>query len=232
MAVEHLARGTPNRGTRMAAVEAAVKERPILFSAPMVRAILAGSKTVTRRLVRLSGPSDSWHLGALDRGLATFRHVGNPAMGAERRCPYGRPGERLWVKETWQPLWAKPDEPPASLAEPGGWKLGYVATDGVQEYHDEDAGLVHRCKPAIFMRRWMSRITLEVTNVRTERLHAITEQDAILEGIGEIGFPRETFASLWDQINSKRAPWSANPWVWRIGFAGACYTPALERGIK
>lgn len=193
-----------------------MKERPILFSAPMVRAILDGRKTQTRRVVR-------GQVGALDRGQPTI--VGGPA------CPYGAPGDRLWVRETWAAI----DERGEAVSrrtrhvdQNCGDRLVYRADDRV---------LTEQWRSPLFMPRWASRITLEVTTVRVERLQAITEEDACAEGVTQTdgrwwdgaphavkGTPRalptarEAFADLWDAINGKRAPWSSNPWVWVVSF--------------
>lgn len=209
-----------------------MKERPILMSAPMVRAILEGRKTQTRRIV-----AGVHHHAVLRAYLSdTTRRLCEAVFslgddGEFRvRCPYGFV-DRLWVRETWQPLWANPSIQPPTLDEPLGWKIGYPATDGVQEYHDPDDGLVSRCRPAIFMRRWMSRLVLEITDVRVERLHAITEDDVRAEGVDAaavtalLGKNPPAGAGLlelwklgWDAINGDRAPWSANPFVWRVEF--------------
>jgi hypothetical protein len=200
-----------------------MKERPILFSAPMVRAILEGRKTQTRRLV---GP----------------RHVmcvGRPELAD---CPYGEPGDRLWVRETFaiecsvdgidQPLPHDDGRPHRRHHHEHGeswWQQPhYRATDPAPELciTDKDGYEVPgvQWKPSIHMPRWASRITLRVTSVRVERLQAITESDAWAEGVhpdwcgvDEHG-PRASFSALWDQINGARASWDSDPWVWVIGF--------------
>ncbi len=234
-----------------------MKETPILFSAPMVRALLAGTKTITRRIVkheptpipsgtrivRLRG-TNSYITLHDDFGLVWNPYSGSgtmpwPIARIGEACPYGGIGDRLWVKETFQPTWAPGrDRAPGSMKEPDGWALSYVATAGVIEYHDPDDGLVSRCKPAIFMPRWASRITLEVVSVRVERLHEITEDDAKAEGVrpflevyssfaadqridgdrvDEKPF-RTSFVCLWDEINGDHALFSSNSWVWRVEF--------------
>lgn len=202
-------------------------ERPILFSAPMVRAILAGEKTQTRRLVKdASGPfwdHAAWH-PEYHRGAIRWTSEGH-AHAMPRRCPYGEPGDRLWVRETH-----------AAFDDPDGrdsHAVAYRATcraDGSFDYVGADGSIraieVHRWTPAIHMRRGDSRILLEITEVRVERLHAITEHDAEAEGVtlpttwarGKEPTYRHHFAGLWDSINAKRAPWGADPWVWVIGF--------------
>lgn len=183
-----------------------MKERPILFSAPMVRAILAGRKTVTRRIVRDAKPiaADVTVFGTWVANDAAVLEEGARML----RCPYGVPGDRLWVKE--------------ALVPTAGNGVTY-AVDG--EYVLIDGGAREwmwkpRKLAAMYCPRWASRITLEVVDVRVERLHDLDEEDADAEGIGEPpwGSRVETFATLWDTINGKRAPWASNPWVWRVEF--------------
>lgn len=165
-------------------------ERPILFGAPLVRAILDGRKTQTRRLYR----------DAID------------AVRALLACPYGQPGDELWARETWQI---------ATGLEPGD--LGAVI-----RYRDMQMRAVtmpsakpmplgltfDRWRPSIHMPRWASRIQLQVTGVRVERLHDLTDADARAEGVDS----RAEFAALWDSISGDRAPWASDPWVWVVTF--------------
>lgn len=199
----------------------ATKEKPILFSAPMVRAILDGRKTQTRRVLsRLSG------LGAVtcfegsettgyDWALRDKRDMWNEFRNDElmSRCPHGTSGDRLWVRETWGLHDTQPSDGPENAT------VYYRATDG--DSHE----LRHQLwRPSIFMPRWASRITLEITDVRVQRVQEITEEDAIAEGSQCSGVPasltnRGAFAKLWDKINAKRGyGWDANPWVWAISF--------------
>jgi hypothetical protein len=183
-------------------------ERPILFSGPMVKAILEGRKTQTRRVLKSPDPC----------------------------CYDPRPfpkqyevGMRLWVRETWQPIWKEYNKPPASTHEPEGWNINYVATGGVKEYHDEDRGITYRCIPSIFMPRWASRITLEVVNVRVERIQEISHDDVLCEGTPlegqfaprkqQLTIPQIVFSHRWDALNGKRGfGWEKNPWVWVVEF--------------
>lgn len=175
------------------------KDRPILFSAPMVRAILAGTKTQTRRVAK---PQRKTGLGDLD-ALAQHQYG---------LCPYGKPGDRLWVRETFRgPL--------------DDGSFGYRAThDGPFTWHS------YTWKPSIHMPRAASRITLEITDVRVERLQDISEEDAIAEGIellngrytfnGGLHESRtavESYQALWEQLNGSES-WWANPFVWVISF--------------
>lgn len=163
------------------------KERPILFSAPMVRAILAGSKTQTRRVVKTH------------------------ELMHEFCCPYGVPGERLWVRETF---WARKGIFPNAV--PGYHDLVFYRADP-DPAPNLDRPLTW--KPSIFMPRWASRLTLEITEVRLERLMSITHADAIAEGITGEQSPRAGYAALWDTINAKRGfDWASNPWVWALTF--------------
>lgn len=212
-----------------------MKERPILFSAPMVRAILDGRKTVTRRIVSSKLPKGCELDGHSPNGVLCSRPIGSTG---ERLlpCPYGKPGDRLWVRETWQVARALRDcegivddeEVYRGLlgADPRGrrfiddWVVGYAA-DGADG----------PWRSPLFMPRWASRITLEVVSVRVERLHEVTEEDARREGVepatlqaaGHGAFMVYVpavgmFRNVWDAINGKRAPWSSNPWVWRVEF--------------
>jgi hypothetical protein len=168
-----------------------LKERPIPFRGPMVRAILAGRKTQTRRIVKGQDLLDD------------FQHL--PPLFAAH-CPYGQPGDRLWVKETFAHI--------DDHRECGRGCVVYRADPR------QATDCVDRWRSARFMPRKLSRLTLEVTEVRVERLQAISEADATAEGIGEPpwGTRVESFGTLWDEINGKRAPWASDPWVWVVAF--------------
>jgi hypothetical protein len=199
-----------------------MKEHPILFSGPMVQAIIDGKKTQTRRLVRIDDrpvmfakaskgktqigiPTDAQNVRYLGPYLKCDAGPGSDTVSARVPCPYGWPDDRLWVRETWR--------------KRAG--LYYYAADFAP---DDVAAL--KWKPSIHMPREASRLTLEVTDVRVERLQDINEEDAAAEGVPPmLGWPRPIdpsyrlgFRQLWDQINAKRAPWSSNPWVWVISF--------------
>lgn len=174
----------------------AVRARGILFSVPMVRAILAGTKSQTRRIAKTAPGYD---------------HM-TPPM---EQCPYGKPGDRLWVRETWAPL----------RIDGVGDVAAYRATcenDCFDALLIDGALLsvhVRKWKPSIFMPRLASRITLEVTEVRVQRLQDITEEDAKAEGVRACTTCRDAFARLWDELNGERASWSSNPWVWCVTFS-------------
>lgn len=229
-----------------------MKERPILFSAPMVRAILDGTKTQTRRVAPISSLDIREH----DEGVVTWRVAfSKPIKGtlasysggkfstdqacrivASQFCPYGQPGDRLWVRETFQPLFAEGTEHGENEWITGrGYAVSYPATDGIHEFVDADDNLTDRCWPSIHMPRWASRITLEITGVRVERLQDISEADAIAEGIERsydqwrdyrtdqsVNYPSaatpiESYRTLWEQINGSGS-WDTNPWVWVVDF--------------
>ena len=198
------------------------KERPIIFSAPMVRALLSGEKTQTRRAMKLKP-----HQQIEERDDGTpwpWMHDGERDADAWLSCPYGQPGDRLWVRESWSP------DPP----DVDGW--GYTAWAGCREgqiagvperfrhprFCNYAADWLHgpiRWTPSIHMPRWASRITLEVTSVRVERLQDISEADAAAEGVHtDPDCPAyDAYQALWEQINGKGS-WDANPWVWVLDF--------------
>lgn len=202
-------------------------ERGILFSAPMVRKLLAGEKTQTRRLVNPA----SWdpHGLALNAVLAHGGKLGVQAyFGQESwgvRCPYGMVGDRLWVRETFycDHVWA------GSKGTVEEWlAMTYYRADYESEaawsQAEEWAERTPAWRPSIHMPRWASRILLDVTEVRVQRLQEITRQDAIAEGV-PLSIPAELcadpvaeFGNLWDCINEDRCPWKANPWVWAVSF--------------
>ncbi len=220
-----------------------VKERPILFSGPMVRAILDGQKTVTRRAVKTQ-PRSKGDIGSYGVGQPFIRHPDPTKRNPE--CPYGRPGDRLWVRETWGVIshtWNEhgdmvdwvPDRPATAIRElpfGRGYYSGHViyAADGANEWAgDDDGGGEPRSAwhPSIHMPRLASRILLEVTSIRVERLQDITEAQAKAEGVlscerdideeGNGYSPLELFGGLWTMIHGTES-WHANPWVWVVEF--------------
>ena len=213
------------------------KERPILFSAPMVRALLDGSKTQTRRVVK---PAKCKAMGV---PLACCEIAGEINQGDYTNSQYGQPGDRLWVRETYY-AW-------------GRWETRFSAKKGRDEWHFVDltmearksylyaangqqpqpmGGKRHKGgitptwwkRPAIFIPHAASRITLEVTGVRVERLQDISEADALAEGVNvhpdhhskprtSIYSPVQAYRDLWESINDTES-WEANPWVWVVEF--------------
>jgi len=197
-----------------------MNERPILFSGEMVRAILDGRKTQTRRVIK-----PDW-FRCLD-----FEEQEDIAK-AILQCPHGAAGDRLWVRETWSAVWPgeievplrdckieyRADLPPGSTDYPGGWPA-------------EDArgcDDAPKWRPSIFMPRWASRITLEIIRIRVERVQDISVVDTIAEGLDVLnpnslaatsGLYKSLYEGLWNTINSKRGfGWDVNPWVWVIEF--------------
>lgn len=215
-------------------------EKPILFSGSMVQAILDDRKTQTRRVVRLPksiGPdygAACWELAKppqyIKPGQVAFLDRAHPCESYPWLvdCPYGGPGTRLWVRETFQPLFAEGVAYRDTDWTTGkGYAISYPATDGIKEWLDPDDNLTTRCQPSIHMPRWASRITLEVVSVRVERVQEISGEDARAEGVApenaECNCPggayKNAFCGLWDQLNAKRGyGWDANPYVWVIEF--------------
>ena len=193
-----------------------MKERPILFSAPMVRAILAGTKTVTRRIVKPQ-PRDG------------FNAAPHPEVQSfERCCKHGQPGDRLWVREAWA-------EPTTLDPGPTFYRADYPDCVPAHFENVPSADQI-KWKPSIHMRRNQSRITLEITDIHVERLQDISGKDILAEGAvlrahdDEFGHnPVSAFdgcvyldlASLWargwESINGAGS-WAENPWVWVISF--------------
>lgn len=227
-----------------------MKERPIIFTGQLVRAILDGSKTQTRRVVKFRDEGPVTQLTCHDRPYVGSKredvwwnadHEVEVGIYVEQdiHCPYGVPGDRLWVKETWQACAADgtpfPKDFP-SLRDGAGVYCAYRASTG-----DKGFGLYDKMpswRSARYMFRWASRITLELTDVRVERVQEISEEDARAEGImavsdemkndacrqasydgGASSGSRGYFSQLWNSINAKRGyGWDANPYVWVLGF--------------
>ncbi len=211
-----------------------VKERPILFSAPMVRAILNGTKTQTRRIVKNGG--DYTHADritdAVDGGYF-WRFASSVPGGiamAEDECPYGQPGDRLWIRETWRPKVYVGLEGDSV----DGVEVTYATDGSAKWFHEHEIPESWVCPiaaktsnvPSIHMPRWASRLTLEITDVRVERLREISYEDSLREGIKQAesvpygDYQQDTidnFQSLWESINGPGS-WDANPWVWVVSF--------------
>jgi len=198
-----------------------IKERPILFSGPMVKAILEGRKTQTRRVVKpqpvnqksaFGNLGELWHYYDKQESFTTgmFKHW------MPERCPYGQPGDRLWLREALytdsEGAYYKADDMSIDedlLEKNSNW-IGNHWRDGNQSI------------PSIHMPRWASRINLEITNVRVERVQEISEQDAKTEGCIDDFWPASVqFSELWTKINGKKYLWKSNPWVWVIVFKPA-----------
>ena len=199
-----------------------MKERPILFSAPMVRALLAGTKTQTRRVVKKLPLNLNRETNSIEVDDA---NIENGRFVKMIPCPYGQPGDRLWVRETFGHFERNENFAP-------GCDVFYRA--------DGESLAVEPWRPSIHMPRWASRITLEVTGVRVERLQDISEADARAEGIfphvrggwhwlkhdssnlddwNQFGYKTAAlaFRALWVSINGPDN-WAENPWVWVVEF--------------
>lgn len=198
-----------------------VRERPIIFSVRMVCAILEGRKTQTRRALNPQPPEGAkvWH--NLDtRGF----DVGRCSPWYSIWCPYGQVGDRLWVKEPWYPAFRRTPTNNGCI-----YKADYGhRIDLVSDWSPNGHG--RGWKNSMFMPRSASRLTLEITNIRVQRLQEISEEDAATEGTssgpglpagGSVGLAtaRYWFHDLWDSLNAKRGfDWRKNPWVWVIEF--------------
>jgi len=194
-------------------------EYPIIFTGPMVNAIREGSKTQTRRLIR-----PKWSR-FLDRAFNAY-----DAAPALAHCPYGKPGDLLWVRETWcngrgLAVVESADVIIAPADAPLAPRVVYRADGVTLPPHVP-------WRPSIFMPRWASRIILEVVSVRAQRLQDISANDIREESVKcDLDYPgmthcscmpcvslRDNFQTLWDKINKSRAPWACNPWVYAIKF--------------
>ncbi|WP_238085276.1 hypothetical protein [Pseudescherichia vulneris] len=226
-------------------------ERGMIFNAEMVRAILDGSKTQTRRIVKPQRVGDGWSVKEAQSPLAA-RHThdwwlptGTRPYSALPGCPYGVVGDRIWVRETWADV--NHDGCPAVAYRADGEVRDLQEDDGEEDdpnlekycfanfYPDLISGTEGRWTPSIHMPRWASRITLEITAVRVERLSEISEADAAAEGVppagdllpdhpgayltpkGDFATAKVAFQRFWESIYGDDS-WQANPWVWVIEF--------------
>ena len=225
-----------------------MKERPILFSGPLVRAILEGTKTQTRRIVKLP---------LIDRNGSGCEIAGCEINGMLREgrfdlCPYGQPGDRLWVRESWQYAdWTETGYPWIGYRADGAkscideipeewserltdiwakfWAAPSAKLSDPANYVIDQRAAERKWRPSIHMPRWASRITLEITSIRVERLQDISEADAKAEGVEASTFVEMKDGSpcystpyqiLWEQINGVGS-WEQNPYVWVIQFRNA-----------
>jgi len=235
-----------------------MKERPILFNGEMVRAIQDGRKTQTRRVVApawkpfkreceegwetpwatvwVSGTWHTWDGDGVGGENADEHPISKAkeeaALAAIRQgfylCPFGQPGDRLWVREAWAALDSDWKVVPRPMDLKGGpWPHVAYFADHADRKGDGPANPI-AWRPSIHMPRWASRITLEVVCVRVERLQDITEEDATAEGavVGQY-YPgseeppfscREAFRDLWNSVAKPGATWADNPWVWVVEF--------------
>lgn len=201
-------------------------ERGMIFNSEMVRAILDGRKTQTRRIIKDCTVGRD--------PISKFIQIGKKFIGCypedvpeliRECCPYGVPGDRIWVRETWA-------EAGASAPDLKLYRANYPAHVPTH-YENVPPAEDVRWTPSIHMPRWASRITLEITGVRVEQLKSISEEEARSEGVARLreGFwkhyqpgwtqhqlsARRSFATLWDSIYGS-GEWDRNPWVWVIEF--------------
>jgi hypothetical protein len=220
-----------------------MKEHPILFSTGMVQAILESRKTQTRRVVNAEPETYDYF---------NIKGLNVPIEKMPRYCPYGQVGDKLWVRETfvlesdmeyYGDNKLPTDRPIQTIPDDGQWGEYHIiphyrATEpepNIVSEEQDDWDDRTRWKPSIFMPRWASRITLEITGIRVERLQDITEEDAVAEGVAPklgkyITVTDETilkikksealrnYKSLWNKINGKKHSWQSNPYVWVIEF--------------
>ncbi|QIC87544.1 hypothetical protein F0336_14275 [Serratia liquefaciens] len=230
-----------------------MKERPLIFNGEMVRAILDGRKTQTRRVMKVQPECPDLGIRYIlestnSNDIGKYFWSQSDACGINKPrskpfpCPFGQVGDRLWVREAYQGPLFNFDQMETYLEDTSKFErpefCEYRADGGrTPEYYDADDNLRHGWKPSIHMPRWASRILLEITAVRVERLNDISEADAINEGIDAdslaesqdnydciadhnmTGRPtaKGHFSDLWQSIYGEES-WAANPWVWVIEF--------------
>lgn len=240
--------------------QTAIRERPILFSGPMVRAILDGRKTQTRRVMRIQPTAPATMLKFDPPAVACWaiwprqkpdESGSHPDHGC--KFPYGVVGDRLWVRETWRTGKSLDEKSPTQIAADcldAGYRKPWAPIQFVADGSEMNGGRAiedfngwGKTRVNIHMPRWASRLTLEITGVRVERLNSISEADAAAEGCEPVPCPHMShepgigcsdcmnsgwiepaaneFASLWDQINGKKHPWASNCWVWVVSFKRA-----------
>ena len=208
-------------------------ERPIIFSGEMVRAILEGRKTQTRRVIKPQPIDSRTDSATHDHALSNWFWADEfGLLGEAFKCPYGAPSDRLWVRETW----IEPPYVTGRMLREGAdtWPRACYRADDENEEELQEWGW--RVRSPLHMPRWASRITLEITGVRVERLQDIDAGDAKAEGLAVANHehgayygirhadvwerdPRRTFERLWRSLH--RTPgkrWDDNPWVWVIEF--------------
>ena len=212
-----------------------MKERGMIFNAEMVRALLDGRKTQTRRPIKWKQTRFT-EIGEREDGSKwPWSEDAEHACDFWHPCPFGAVGDRIWVRETWSSDFANyyPNDRVWYAAD-NNRQLDIDMVDGVRGIYspESDVHVPFRWHPSIHMPRWASRILLEITDVRVERLNAISQEDAQAEGMeltgwrptysdpdsgGEVLTPYDNFAQLWESIYGEES-WKANPWVWVIEF--------------
>lgn len=211
-----------------------MSEHPIIFSGEIVRAILDGRKTMTRRVIKPQ--PEEYHGVGKFQGIDFWGYVRGMKLEEDsihskwpkcllKYCPYGQTGDRLWVREA---AYISPVDFGGPYTHYDSNENGRVVAYRANGRNEaaEDFGV--KVTPSIFMPRWASRITLEIVNVKVERLQEISIEDCWKEGMspdaplnnyGSGAIERDAYAALWDSLNAKRGyPWNKNPWVWVIKF--------------
>lgn len=213
-----------------------LRERPILFSGPMVRAILDGTKTQTRRVVKPQPEHGAGPCHWSPTGWAARSGHGDGNCTCQPiRCPYGEPGDRLWVRETWRPQIAH--HCTVGACDCADVRVRYAADGAERFFADETIPIewtmpksaARGMVPSVFLPRWACRLTLDLLSVRVERLHDISDADIISEGVtreivaamigchpGSIPTLHDAWRLGWTHINGA-ASWASNPWVWVLG---------------
>jgi len=207
-----------------------MKTRPIIFQPDSVRAIFGGRKSQTRRIVNIR-PGDHFNTNKIEVGMVSGdkgEYYGFTSEEYDYKCPYGVPGDRLWVRESWCVHARYDGLRPKVLPEIK--YLQNAVTHMADVYKAEKSLWMGKTRPSIFMPRKYSRLTLEITNIRVERVQDISTHDAYWEGVedcdvfghddcfyGTVGRVC-SFERLWDKMHGKKYPWSSNPWVWVIEF--------------
>lgn len=217
-----------------------MKERPILFNEQRVHALLSGQQSQTRRIMKsqLLGPSQDNHEGCYGIDVLKNQQQGNHVLGMENvsyHCPYGQPGDRLWVRETWRGPIIAPQDVEEYAHSPDRFKSPYYCQyradiSQFSNVADEDHHVGWQA--GIHMPRWASRIDLQINNIRVEKVQDISDDDVLAEGVQtDAHFLNHFFTMHHEAISAKDAyrkqwtlqyggaSWVVNPWVWVIEFS-------------
>lgn len=209
-----------------------MKESPLPFTADMIKAVYADLKTKTRRVIKPQF-TQLWGQGVRIGDDTYSCHVNIPVPDGWKwlRCPYGKAGDRLWVREACAIGWC--DTSPLAVDYHADGKRTHFVIETPQQAQAAAAYINDSRRPPMYMPRWASRLMLEVVSVGVERVQDITQEDAVAEGCVEIAgrsWGRLGFSQLWDQINGTRGyGWDVNPWVWVVEFRRL---PQPERNVQ
>lgn len=216
-----------------------MRERPILFSDQRVRALLIGQQTQTRRIMKSQafGPGQDNHEGCYAFDVMTNHRHGHQIMSMENLnycCPYGQPGDQLWVREAWRGPIIPPEQVNEYEKSPASFRYPHYCQyrADASEYGNNVGGRdKFGWQTGIHMPRWASRINLQITHVRAEKIQTISDDDIIAEGVqtdshflnsfftmnSETGSPKEAYKRAWEKQYGSTS-WEVNPWVWVIEF--------------